>query len=75
MPLYSKLRDGRIVERFGQDVTPLYLFGAGHVGRALVLALAPLPFAVTWFDPRPGAFPPHIPGNATCVGDANPAEA
>ena len=41
----------------------------------LVLALAPLPFAVTWIDPRPGAFPPHIPGNATCVGDANPAEA
>jgi xanthine dehydrogenase accessory factor len=73
--LYSKLRDGRIVERFGQDVTPLYLFGAGHVGRALVLALAPLPFAVTWFDPRPGAFPPHIPGNVTCVGDTKPAEA
>ncbi|MGB7833217.1 MAG: xanthine dehydrogenase accessory protein XdhC, partial [Xanthobacteraceae bacterium] len=73
--LYSKLRDGRIVERFGQDLTPLYLFGAGHVGRALVLALAPLPFAVTWFDPRPGAFPPHIPGNVTCVGDTKPAEA
>ena len=70
--LYSKLRDGRIVERFGQDVTPLYLFGAGHVGRALVLALAPLPFAVTWFDPRPGAFPPHIPA-MNRAGD-NPAE-
>jgi xanthine dehydrogenase accessory factor len=72
---YSKLRDGRVVERFGQDATPLYLFGAGHVGRALVLALAPLPFAVTWFDPRPGAFPPHIPGNVTCVNEAERAQA
>jgi len=73
--LYTRLRDGRIVERFGQNVTSLYLFGAGHVGRALVLALAPLPFAVTWFDPRPGAFPAHIPANVTCFNEANPADA
>ena len=44
-------------EGFGDDRRPLILFGAGHVGRALVLALAPLPFAVTWIDPRPDAFP------------------
>jgi xanthine dehydrogenase accessory factor len=73
--LYSKLRDGRIVERFGQDTTPLYLFGAGHVGRALALALAPLPFRVTWTDPRPGAFPSHIPGNVTCINDTPPVDA
>jgi xanthine dehydrogenase accessory factor len=71
---YVKLRDGRVVERFGHDVTRLYLFGAGHVGRALVLALAPLPFATTWCDPRPGALPSHIPGNATCENDAQPVE-
>lgn len=69
---YLRLPDGRVVERFGTTTTPLYLFGAGHVGRALVLALAPLPFAVTWADPRPGAFPPHIPTNATCVAEAEP---
>ena len=34
------------IERFGEALRPLLLFGAGHVGRALVLALAPLPFAV-----------------------------
>lgn len=71
--LRKRLADGRIVERFGVDPTPLYLFGAGHVGRSLALALAPLPFAVTWIDPRPAAFPPHIPANATCVTDAEPA--
>jgi xanthine dehydrogenase accessory factor len=63
---YARLADGRIVERFGSDTTPLCLFGAGHVGRSLVMALAPLPFAVTWIDPRPGAFPSHVPANATC---------
>jgi xanthine dehydrogenase accessory factor len=63
---YAQLADGRIVERFGADVTALYLFGAGHVGQHLVLALAPLPFAVTWIDPRAGAFPSHVPANVTC---------
>ena len=35
----------------------VYLFGAGHVGRALALALAPLPFVVRWIDSRRDAFP------------------
>lgn len=47
---------GDIVERFGERKTPLLLFGGGHVGRALVAALAPLPFAVRWIDDRPDAF-------------------
>jgi xanthine dehydrogenase accessory factor len=34
------------------------LFGAGHVGRALVRLLADLPCQVRWFDSRPDAFPP-----------------
>jgi xanthine dehydrogenase accessory factor len=70
---YTRLADGRVIERFSPSATPLYLFGAGHVGRGLALALAPLPFAVTWIDPRPNAFPPHVPSNATCVGKFEPA--
>jgi xanthine dehydrogenase accessory factor len=31
------------------------VYGAGHVGRALVRALAPLPFRVAWADARAGA--------------------
>ena len=61
------LPDGRLLERFGDDATPLLLFGAGHVGRALVLALAPLPFRVRWIDARAGAFPPCAPGNVVMV--------
>jgi xanthine dehydrogenase accessory factor len=69
---YAQLADGRIVERFGVDATALYLFGAGHVGQHLVLALAPLPFAVTWIDPRAGAFPSHVPANVTCRAGNEP---
>ncbi len=39
------------------------LFGAGHVGKALARALAPLPLRVRWIDSRADAFPdPAIPG-------------
>ena len=33
------------------------LFGAGHVGRALAAALAPLPLRLRWIDGRAGEFP------------------
>src|SRR5450432_480104 len=71
-PSYAGLPDGRVAERFGSNATPLYLFGAGHVGQSLVMALAPLPFAVTWVDPRPGSFPSHVPANAACRTGAEP---
>jgi xanthine dehydrogenase accessory factor len=54
------------------DTRRLYLFGAGHVGRALVLALAPLPFDVIWIDGRDGAFPAAAPGNVTMVRSDDP---
>jgi xanthine dehydrogenase accessory factor len=43
----------------------LYMFGAGHVGRAVALAVASLPFDVTWVDARESEFPAHIPVNHT----------
>ncbi len=55
------------------DATPLLLFGAGHVGRALVLALAPLPFRIRWIDAREGAFPAAVPANAMPVHALEPA--
>lgn len=36
----------------------LQLYGAGHVGRAIVDALAPLNVAVDWIDERDAEFPP-----------------
>ncbi|HEX2555607.1 MAG TPA: xanthine dehydrogenase accessory protein XdhC [Microvirga sp.] len=64
-------RDARWRETYGEQVAPVLLFGAGHVGRALVLALAPLPFSVRWIDSRDEAFPAHIPANATPVRTAD----
>jgi xanthine dehydrogenase accessory factor len=54
-------------EQFGETATPVLLFGAGHVGRAVVLALAPLPFAVRWIDSRPDQFPHYVPPNVVTV--------
>lgn len=62
-----------LTEGFGDARRPLYLFGAGHVGRALIFALAPLPFAVTWLDSRPDAFPAFTPGNTTARAFSDPA--
>jgi xanthine dehydrogenase accessory factor len=42
-------------------VTPVALFGGGHVGHALVQVLVPLPFSLTWIDSRDGVFPATVP--------------
>ncbi len=51
------------------------LFGAGHVGKALVKLLADLPCRVSWIDPRPEALPANLPPNVTPVRAAQPAQA
>jgi xanthine dehydrogenase accessory factor len=57
----------RFQEHFGEITTPVLLFGAGHVGRAVVLALAPLPFSVRWIDGRADQFPQYVPLNVVTV--------
>lgn len=64
-----------IRERMSHEVEKprrIYLFGAGHVGRALVLALAPFAFDIVWIDPRASAFPGVSPGNVTAVSPEDP---
>jgi xanthine dehydrogenase accessory factor len=53
----------------------VFIFGAGHVGRALAYALAPFPFDVRWVDPRPDAFPATLPANATKLNGDNAVSA
>jgi xanthine dehydrogenase accessory factor len=43
----------------------LLLFGAGHVGAAIVRMLGELPCTVTWIDEREDMFPNEIPANVT----------
>ena len=70
---------GERAEYFVDVVRPpdfdVVLFGAGHVGRALVNVLAPLSCRITWVDSRDDAFPAAVPGNVTRVDtDAPEAE-
>jgi xanthine dehydrogenase accessory factor len=51
----------------------LYLFGAGHVGQALVRCLDGLPFAVHWIDSRSAIFPTVLPVNVRAIKTAVPA--
>jgi xanthine dehydrogenase accessory factor len=50
----------------------LLLFGAGHVGAALVKALADLPCSVTWIDEREEQFPGQVPANTTIEASDTP---
>ena len=43
----------------------LYLFGAGHVGAAIVNAMAALPCQIIWIDQRGDLFPASLPSNVT----------
>ncbi len=54
--------------------TPLALFGGGHVGKALVNTLAPLPFVVRWIDSRDEIFPSDVPTGVDCE-HSNPVQA
>jgi xanthine dehydrogenase accessory factor len=50
----------------------LYLFGAGHVGAAMVRALADLPCSVIWIDEREELFPANLPHNVTVEATDTP---
>jgi xanthine dehydrogenase accessory factor len=67
VPAGAPVPSGAFLERFGDVPTDLVLFGAGHVGRAVVVALAPLPFRIRWVDTRPGAFPALVPGDTRAL--------
>ncbi|MBC7603645.1 MAG: xanthine dehydrogenase accessory protein XdhC [Ramlibacter sp.] len=56
----------RIRPTLSPPLTPLALFGGGHVGTAIVQALAPLPFAVRWIDSRDEIFPEPVPPGVVC---------
>ena len=59
-------------EPIGESARAVYIFGAGHVGRALALALAPLPFVVRWIDSRREAFPTRTPANVALFHAPDP---
>lgn len=68
------LAAGRLAEPFAEAATPLWIYGAGHVGRALVTQMLHLGFSITWVDTDAGRFPDQMPAGVTQLIAARPAE-
>lgn len=69
------LIQGWFIEPLARPTRTLWIWGAGHVGRALVHTLSPLPdLAITWVDIAPDRFPVPVPENVTQLTAANPAD-
>jgi xanthine dehydrogenase accessory factor len=57
---------GRLGQRLSGGLTPVALFGGGHVGRAVVQVLLNLPMDLTWIDSRDEIFPPDLVSQVRC---------
>ncbi|MCD9149929.1 xanthine dehydrogenase accessory protein XdhC [Pseudophaeobacter flagellatus] len=68
-----QLIEGWMLEPVHKPQTDLWIWGAGHVGRALVDVLSPLPdLAITWIDTSTARYPAHIPPGVTQLPAATP---
>lgn len=68
----TTLVQGWLVEPVVRPRRALWVWGAGHVGRALVRAIAPLPdVAITWADVAEDRFPEVLPPGVTVLSDAD----
>ncbi|MGQ0664165.1 MAG: xanthine dehydrogenase accessory protein XdhC [Pseudomonadota bacterium] len=56
-----------LFEPFASERLVVAIFGAGHVGKALVRTLAGLPLRVRLIDSRPEQFPADLPANVEAV--------
>lgn len=66
--------EGWLCEPVSAAQVPLWIYGAGHVGRAIVSVMAPLPgFAITWVDTDPERYPIDIPAGVTALPAPDPA--
>ena len=63
-----------LFECFVPHCPDLYLFGAGHVGRALAPILVTLPLRVHWVDSREQEFSAHTPDGITVHRPEDPVD-
>ena len=70
------LLQGWMIEPLARPTIPVWIYGAGHVGRALVNVLAPLTnLDITWVDTAPDRFPKTVPTGVSALPTGNPAAA
>ena len=63
-----------LFESFISSSIDIVLFGAGHVGKALVSILADLPCRVHWIDSREHEFPNNLPSNILKIVSDSPCD-
>jgi xanthine dehydrogenase accessory factor len=67
---------GWLIEPLARPARLLWVWGAGHVGRAVVEVLGPLPgVEMTWCDVDAGRFPDAVPGGVRVVAQGDLAAA
>jgi xanthine dehydrogenase accessory factor len=70
----TRIVHGWLIEPVAMPARLVWVWGAGHVGRAIVSTLAPLPgFRLTWIDTDRDRFPGAIPPGVDVAVGADPA--
>ncbi|MDV7142326.1 xanthine dehydrogenase accessory protein XdhC [Tropicimonas sp. TH_r6] len=73
-PADLALSGGWITEPLSQPQQALWVWGAGHVGRAIVTMMAPLEdWRIHWIDTAPERFPTPLPPRAEQIVAQDPA--
>ena len=71
--LRPRMVQGWFVEPVALPTRPVWIWGAGHVGRALVDVLHPIPeIELTWVDTAPNRFPDAIPERVRALPASDP---
>ena len=66
------LAESWFIEPLDRTRIPLFLYGAGHVGRAIVKIVSDLNFDLHWIDTHADRFPQDIPAGVKCVPASQP---
>ena len=67
-------RENFLTEWNQNDAVPVYMFGAGHVGKAMAAVLGRLNFDVIWCDDRKDQFPELVAENVLKILTDNPVQ-
>jgi xanthine dehydrogenase accessory factor len=67
----NSVGDLTFLERLDDELPSVWLYGAGHVGKALARILMELPLRLTWIDSRAELFPATVPEGVRILRDAD----
>lgn len=74
-PMFLPARAGQgayFIEPVAAARIPLFVYGAGHVGQAIVKIASDLEFDILWVDTHAERFPPAVPAGVTKVAARQP---